>query len=64
MSDQRSDPDEARAICLARLRKFSVDDRDPEVNHSEKDDAILVFLRALGYDDLVDEWEKGTKWYA
>ncbi len=37
---------------------------DTENWHGEADKALCLFLRSLGYDKLVDEWEKVPKWYA
>ncbi len=37
---------------------------DTEATHSEADDVLCKFLVALGYQDVVDEWEKVDKWYA
>lgn len=37
---------------------------DWEVAHSEADDVLCKLLVALGYQDVVDEWEKVPKWYA
>jgi len=37
---------------------------DTEADHGEADKALCLFLRSLGYGELVDEWEKVDKWYA
>lgn len=37
---------------------------DGEENHIEADKALTLFLLELGYEKLVDEWEKIGKWYA
>lgn len=37
---------------------------DPEVDHPEADNALKLFLLELGYKDLVDIYEKVSKWYA
>ena len=37
---------------------------DPEVSHSMADEALISFLRYLGYNDLADTYEKVEAWYA
>ena len=37
---------------------------DPEKAHGNADDVLCELLKRLGYDDVVDEWEKVEKWYA
>lgn len=37
---------------------------DVEGWHSEADELLIKVLRDLGYDELCDWWESGTKWYA
>lgn len=37
---------------------------DTEAAHSDADKALCKLLVALGYQDVVDEWEKVDKWYA
>lgn len=37
---------------------------DPEAEHSKADDVLCALLTALGYADVVAEWEKVDKWYA
>lgn len=37
---------------------------DYEVAHGEADAVLCELLVALGYQDVVDEWEKVPKWYA
>lgn len=37
---------------------------DPEAEHAEADDILCDLLVSLGYKDVVDEWEKVSKWYA
>lgn len=37
---------------------------DTEVDHSEADKALILFLNSLGYTKIVKEWEKVKKWYA
>lgn len=35
-----------------------------EAAHSKADGALIDFLTALGYADIVIEWQKVEKWYA
>jgi hypothetical protein len=37
---------------------------DTEMAHGEADRILCDLLTALGYKDVVDEWEKVGKWYA
>lgn len=54
---------EAEAIeKLKAIRERSGDDY--EEGHSDADDVLRNFLRALGYAALVREYDKQGKWYA
>lgn len=37
---------------------------DTEMAHSQADDLLCEFLAALGYADVVAEYEKVDKWFA
>lgn len=37
---------------------------DYEITHSNADQVLCDLLTALGYADVVAEWEKVGKWYA
>jgi len=37
---------------------------DAEAAHPEADDVLCELLISLGYDDVVDEYNKVSKWYA
>jgi hypothetical protein len=37
---------------------------DTEVAHQDADDIICELLTKLGYQEVVDEYEKVPKWYA
>lgn len=37
---------------------------DLEMAHGNADDVLCALLVALGYGDVVEEWEKVDKWYA
>lgn len=53
--------DEEKAINY--IKKYCYTD-DPEENHGEADRMLCLFLISLGYNKLVDEYEKVGKWYA
>lgn len=57
------------AILMLKLTAKSSQDwahghGDPESAHVNADKVLCDLLRALGYGDVVDEWEKVEKWYA
>lgn len=37
---------------------------DAEIAHVQADDILCALLRFLGYDDVVEAWQKVDKWYA
>ena len=37
---------------------------DIELAHSHADGILCDFLKSLGFEDVVSEWEKVEKWYA
>ena len=37
---------------------------DIEIAHVDADGVLTDLLNTLGYQDVVDEWEKIDKWYA
>jgi hypothetical protein len=37
---------------------------DLEIAHGRADKVLCELLKALGCQDVVDEWEKVEKWYA
>lgn len=37
---------------------------DAEAGHSRADGVLIRLLTALGYADVVAEWDKVDKWYA
>ncbi|QHJ79191.1 MAG: hypothetical protein [Caudoviricetes sp.] len=37
---------------------------DPEIEHGEADNLLCELLILLGHQDVVDEYEKVTKWFA
>lgn len=52
-----------REEAIDRLKQEQAN-LDVEAAHSNADDVLLDLLKALGYEDVVDEWEKVEKWYA
>jgi hypothetical protein len=52
-----------REEAIARLREWH-DVHDYERAHSEADKVLCDLLTALGYADVVAEWEQVGKWYA
>ncbi|HII3143175.1 TPA: hypothetical protein ACY3HI_001498 [Citrobacter braakii] len=38
--------------------------RDKEIAHCNADDVICDLLKALGYEDVVKEYDEIDKWYA
>ena len=40
------------------------DKLDTECAHLNADEVLCQLLRSLGYDDVVDAWDKLDKWYA
>jgi hypothetical protein len=47
----------------SQLRELQAS-KDPELAHGDADDLLCNLLGALGYSDVVAEWEKVGKWYA
>ena len=54
---------EAENKCLESLKKLK-DYSDTEVAHMFADDALCLFLKEIGMDDIVIEYDKIDKWYA
>lgn len=52
-----------RHDAIDALEKFH-GDTDEEIAHFEGDKVLCQFLASLGYQDVVDAWEKIDKWYA
>ena len=46
------------------IKEYCYKGRDAETYHAEADKALILFLTALGYNRIVEEWEKVEKWYA
>ena len=44
--------------------RVQVDNGDTEDAHVNADELLCEFLKKLGYEKLVDEYEKVDKWYA
>jgi hypothetical protein len=53
----------AKRKALKNLERLQFD-TDTESAHAKADDVLCGFLRAIGYADVVEEFEKVQKWYA
>jgi hypothetical protein len=52
-------------LVIARLKEQQIiSEDDPESVHAEADDILCDFLKNLGYEDIVIEYEKIDKWYS
>ena len=49
-------------FAVKQLRRFQQLDR--EVGHIEADGALTSLLASLGYEEVVREYDKVSKWYA
>jgi hypothetical protein len=52
-----------REQAIAELKRFQ-ESGDTEAAHGDADEVLCKLLSALGYQDVVAEWEKIDKWYA
>lgn len=52
-----------REEAIAKLKKWQ-GPSDQEIAHGEADGVLCELLSALGYADVVAEWNKIDKWYA
>ena len=50
--------------AVEQLRLLQTDDGDPEYEHIEADKILCNLLNALGYDLVVSEYLKVTRWYS
>lgn len=53
--------DKETAINLLKMEQKN---GNQEAAHMNADGVLCDLLKALGYDDVVAEWEKVDKWYA
>ena len=51
------------AVVLTGLR-YCQDSDDTEIAHARADEILCNFLIDLGYQNIVDEYEKVDKWYS
>lgn len=49
--------------AIEKLKELQ-DDYDTETAHIKADCILCELLRSLGFDQIVDEYEKIDKWYA
>ena len=47
---------------MENIEKY--DDFDKESAHIEGDAILCILLRELGYEEVVEAWERIPKWYA
>lgn len=52
-----------KELALDRLRSLQ-GNGDTEAQHSDADKVLCELLTALGYADVVEEWQRVPKWYA
>lgn len=52
-----------RKIYIAKLEECETH-WDTEAAHSVADDVLCHLLIKLGYEDVVDKWNRVPKWYA
>lgn len=63
VSELDEDGPMTRDKALIKLRKLQKSE-DTETAHSYADSILCDLLKALGYDDVVREWEEVDKWYS
>lgn len=54
---------EAKKAALTELRRCC-GNPDTEAAHVDADDALMEFVRALGFDDVAAEYDRVKKWYS
>ena len=52
-----------RSRAITKLKKVQ-DNHDTEVAHSDADKVLCALLSSLGYEDVVVEYRKVSKWFA
>lgn len=53
-----------KILLMEKLKELQGYDLDTEKNHAEADDILCDFLILLGHGDIVNEYNKISKWYA
>ena len=53
---------EHEAVYLIKMKAAAA--RDSESGHIDADDILFGLLRELGYNNLIDEYEELTRWFA
>ena len=61
-SDKHIQEKMSREEVLIKLKEAT--DMDTETGHVVADEILCKFLASLGYQDIVDAYEKIDKWYA
>lgn len=49
---------------IKELKELSKNDNAIEINHITADNILCEVLKLLGYDEIVKEYDKISKWYA
>lgn len=62
-SDEGENPKMDRATALTELKRYQVDG-DAEIAHLGADRVLRFLLCAIGYADVIFEYDKVKKWYA
>lgn len=53
----------AHGKVMSELTEAAAND-DTEAAHMDADNSLIEFIRALGFDDVVEAYDKVNKWYA
>lgn len=53
-----------REEAIAALKELQCSGGDVEMDHIRADDVLCEILKALGYEDVVIEYDAINKWYA
>ena len=55
---------EQKEEFLNKLKELSDDNEGIEINHINADIVLCNILKLLGYNDIVEQYDKVRKWYA
>lgn len=61
MRDEHDELEAQEAIVKLIIEQSNL---DTEMAHVNADEAICALLSSIGYEDVVKEWEKVSKWYS
>lgn len=52
-------------LYVKKMEQIALDSEyEPEHYHIEADDLMMKFLKELGFNELVNAYDKVSKWYA